>query len=280
MARKVLLISDEDYSPECVGGAAANNVELIKILRGKDYDVRFVLTAQFNISFPVLESADLYIVSNFYFISEEAKQFLYSRKYIIIEHDYKFAITRNPCLYKDLIVPPEHKVHEEFYKKAQLVIVQSALQKSVFDKNIALSNIVNFSGNLWSVETLDFIKSLRSEQKNGKACILGSDDCGIKGRDVAIDFCKRTFLKYDLLPQLPHHDFLSRLSAYSTYVFFPQTPETLSRVCIEARLLNLSVITGQYTGAVHEEFYNLESTEIFQYLLRKRDVIWNLIDSA
>ncbi len=276
--KNILLISDLAYSEINNGGAESNNNELIKILSNK-HKVGFLTTFDFNQNFNQIENVDLFIISNFYFISEEAKKFLLEKKYIIIEHDYKFLLSRNPCIYQNFEAPKNEIVHEEFYQKSIFTLVQSDFQKQIFDKNLNNVKVLNFSGNLWPVETLDLIEALSYKPKNGKACILSNDDYGIKGVDRAIDFCNKTYLKYDLIPKLSHHDFLKFISDYSTYVFFPRTPETLSRVTIEARLMNLSVITSQYTSAVHEEFYKLNNKEILIYLKNKRTDILQSIES-
>jgi len=277
MDKKVLLISDEEYSIKNNGGAECNNHEIIKLLNSSGIKCDFLTTHDFNNKAGFIDDYDLYIVSNFYFISENAKTFLYGKKYIITEHDYKFVRERNPCFFPNLTVPPDRIIHADLYKNAKFVLVQSSFQKEVFNKSIKLDNIINFSGNLWSDETLDLILSLSKVAKNGKAAILGEDDYGIKGRDVSIEFCKKVHLKYELLPKTDHHSFLKNLSRYSTYVFFPRSPETLSRVCIEARLMGLSVITTDYTAAVHEAFFDYESDKMIEYIKNKPNQIKKLI---
>ena len=277
MSKKVLLISDEEYSIKNNGGAECNNYEIIKLLNSSGIKCDFLTTHEFNNKAGFINDYDLYIVSNFYFISENAKTFLYSKKYIITEHDYKFVRERNPCFYPNLTVPPEKVVHLDFYKNAKFVLVQSNFQKEVFGRSIKLDNIINFSGNLWSDDTLDLILSLSKNPKNGKAAILGEGDYRIKGRDASIEFCKKVHLKYELLPKTDHQSFLNNLSKYSTYVFFPRSPETLSRVCIEARLMGLSVITSDYTAVVHESFFDYESDKMIEYIKNKPNQIKKLI---
>ena len=277
MNKKVLIVSDEQYSDSQNGGAESNNNELIKTLLKNKIQCGFILTQDLNQNINVLKEYDFIILTNFYFISEETKNSLYALNYSIIEHDYKFLLTRNPCYYKDFLAPPEQIIHKDLYEKAKFILVQSDLQKQIFEKNLNLSNIVNFSGNLWAEETLDLIEALSYKSKNGKACIIGTDDHGIKGKDISIEFCKKVFLQYDLIPKLKHHDFLKFISDYSTYVFFPRTPETLSRVCIEAKLMNLSVITSPNTAAVKEEFYKLNNKEMIDYLRNKPNELFNLI---
>lgn len=276
--KKTLLISDIKYSDQNNGGAESNDNELLKIL-SKDNDCEFITTENFNKQFVNYNNIDLFIVSNFYFLSNAAENFLLTKKYVIIEHDYKFLAHRNPMIYPQLEAPKSDIIHEEFYQKSIFTLTQSAFQKFIFDKNLTNVNVINFSGNLWPEETLNLISDLSKGPKNGKAAILESDDYGIKGKDVSIQFCKKFHLKYEFLPKTNHHDFLKNLSKYSTYVFFPRTPETLSRVCVEARLLGLSVITSDYTSAVHESFFSLDHADMIQYIKSKPQQLKKILES-
>ena len=69
MDKKVLLISDEEYSNRSNGGAESNNNEIIKILNSSGIKCNFLTTHDFNDKVGFIEDYDLYIVSNFYFIS-------------------------------------------------------------------------------------------------------------------------------------------------------------------------------------------------------------------
>ena len=77
MDKKVLLISDEEYSIKNNGGAECNNHEIIKLLNSSGIKCDFLTTHEFNNKAGFINNYDLYIVSNFYFISESAKTFLY-----------------------------------------------------------------------------------------------------------------------------------------------------------------------------------------------------------
>jgi hypothetical protein len=248
---KVVLVSDFLYS-EIPGGAESNDDILKGLLEDRKHDVLHKKTSSFNELLASEEvNADIYIISNFYFISEEAKTFLSDKKYIIIEHDYKFLSTRNPAEYRDCIAPS--------------------------DKNINLNNLENFSGNLWAERALEHLDALSHTNKNGRAAIL-DDDSWVKGKNASIQFCDRYQIAYDLIPKQEYFNFLTSLSRYSLYVFFPQTPETLSRVTLEAKMMNLSVITNEFTGAYHEDFYSLSGKGLIKKMWDKRDDILDIIE--
>lgn len=276
--KNIVVISDFSYR-EIPGGAESNDEILMKALDERGYDgVSWCSTKHFNENHLELHpDENLYIISNFYFISPEAKAFLSNKKYIIIEHDYKFLATRNPAEYEDCVVPKDKIIHEEFYKGAAKVLTQSRLQLDIFNKNLTLDNIKSFSGNLWTEESLDYIEQLSSKKKNGKAAIL-DEDFWIKGKAQAIQFCQRHQIEYDLITKQEYFSFLDSLSNYSLYVFFPQTPETLSRVTLEAKMMNLAVITNEFTGAYHEDFYSSSGKELIKKMWVKREEIVDIIE--
>lgn len=273
----ILLISDFFYE-EVEGGAEINDRNLINLLR-KNNKIDQIKTIEFNQIYNIYQNVDLFIISNFYFISEDAKNFLYEKKYIIIEHDYKFLRSRNPCQYENLIAPKNDIIHEFFYKKAKIVLTQSKFQKSIFLKNIDLDNIKNFSGNLWDNDSLKLLKKLSSSSKNGKAALLDTNS-EFKGVKYAEDFCIKNRIIYEKIPKMKYEDFIENLSRYSLYVFFPLTPETLSRVTLEAKMLNLAVLTNKNTSAIYEDFYEKSGIELIEIMENKNLEILSIINDC
>jgi len=273
---KVALISDFLYD-EIPGGAESNDIILKGLLEERNIEVDYVKTENFNKSLSSYTNIDSFIVSNFYFISDEAKDFLMDKKYIIIEHDYKFLKTRNPSEYDNCIVPTDKIVHKSFYKYARKILTQSRLQRDIFVKNLNLRHIESFGGNLWRSADLEYIESLSEKPKNGKAAIL-DEGFWIKNKQGAIDFCKRNQITYDLIPKQEYYSFLDSLSNYSLYLFFPLIPETLSRVTLEAKMMNLAVITNEYTGAYFEDYYPKSGRELIKEIWNKRDEIVEIIE--
>jgi hypothetical protein len=257
---KILIISDFSAA-EVNGGAEMNDA----ILR-KELNCDFVKCCDFGATLSGLVEYDLYIVSNFYFLSEESKQFLADKKYVIIEHDYKFLPRRNPAEFPNFTAPPEIIINKAFYQNAAKVIVQSQLQKSLFDRNIELTNLTTFSANLWSDEDLDYIELIETfGEKNGRALIMDSPNY-VKGTPQSVEYAESLRIKYDLVPPMAYREFLERMNRYSALIFMPQSPETLSRVVVEARMLNLVVLTSDSVGAVHESFYKAGGNSIINYM--------------
>jgi hypothetical protein len=90
-------------------------------------------------------------------------------------------------------------------------------------------------------------------------------------------FCKYKNYDYSLIKDNDHNSFLQKLSLNKGLVFFPKTPETLSRLCVEAKMLKLQLITNNNVGATHEEWFNLKGKELIDYCLQMRYNISNKV---
>ena len=81
-----------------------------------------------------------------------------------------------------------------------------------------------------------------------------------------------------------HIDFLDQLSNNRIFVFLPKTPETLSRVVVEARMMGMSVRTNGLVGASHEPWFELKGDDLIEHMLNLRkeilDVVLDTIQSA
>ena len=56
-------------------------------------------------------------------------------------------------------------------------------------------------------------------------------------------------------------------------MFFPKTPETLSRVIVESRMMGMSVITNNLVGATKEDWYALKGEELIEEVYKMRERI-------
>jgi hypothetical protein len=68
------------------------------------------------------------------------------------------------------------------------------------------------------------------------------------------------------------------LSNNDKLVFFPKTPETLSRICVEARMMGMKVITNKNVGASYEDWFPLKGTEMINFMKNKRLEINQVIE--
>ena len=71
-----------------------------------------------------------------------------------------------------------------------------------------------------------------------------------------------------MLPLYPR--FLKKLGKNAKFLFLPKTPETLSRIAVEARMMGLSTITNELLGATKEEWYRLKGEELIGKVIQMR----------
>lgn len=277
MSKKLTIAFVADYfADEIPGGGEVNNDELIKLLSAEH---TLLKVKSRNLDPAAIENGlvDFYIISNFLELSYQSYTYLVERaNYIIYEHDHKYVRSRNPAQYEDYQVPASEIVNQKFYENAKAILCQSEFHASIVRKNLGLDTIKSLGGNLWSDESLQLMSNLASQDKLDMCAIMQTDNWH-KNTIGAVRYCKAKELGHVLIPPCDYHDFLSRLSTYKRLVFFPQTPETLSRIVVEARMMGMSVITNQNVGATKEPWFHLKGEELIQIMQQKREDIPQLV---
>jgi hypothetical protein len=271
----VLFIADF-FADQMPGGGELNNEVLINDLHARrGYTVRCVNSHQ-------VEHSDLMyrskiIVSNFANLSEKNKKILLNKDFIIYEHDHKYLTSRNPGLYPDYIAPKNLIINRHFYANAKAVLCQSQFHADIARKNLELDNIVSLGGNLWSDEHLNLLEEIcKSPQRQTKHAIIVSN-IDHKNTHGAVNFCEVMNLEYDLIQPSEPPVFFRELGSRSALIFLPKTPETLSRVTVEARMMGMGTKTTSNVGAVHEEWFHKKGLDLIEYMCYKRDMIINTV---
>ena len=153
---------------------------------------------------------------------------------------------------------------------------QSSFHKSIITKNIDIENVVNVSGNLWSTDSLNYIESILNNDKKDRYSILKSNTWHKNTSETSF-YCRKKGYEYDLISSNDYHEFLSLLSRNNKFIFLPKTPETLSRVVVEARMLGITTITNKNVGASYEPWFELKGLDLINHMRNKRITIPNLI---
>tara|TARA_R110000787_G_scaffold124232_2_gene235284 strand:- start:391 stop:1248 length:858 start_codon:yes stop_codon:yes gene_type:complete len=260
------------FANQVLGGGEINNEELISILKKSGHEVKSVNSRFVSLNFLEEHKSYNFIIANFVQLSEESKESLLKKKYIIYEHDHKYLIDRNPALYDNFQAPKGAIVNYDFYKSARAILCQSNFHKSIVEKNLNLENIVSLGGNLWSEESLRLMGEISKGYKK-KSCSIMNSNIGHKNTSEAIRFCQAKNLDYELVEDKNYHNFLRKLGSNEKFVFFPKTPETLSRVVVEARMMGCSTITNNLIGATKEPWFNLKGSALIEAIRKKRKEI-------
>ena len=276
-----MFVSDFFYE-QVKGGAESSDDVLISFLQSKGHSVQKIQSHLFKNSIRLAPADNkLFIVSNFCNLSTASKrQLMLNENYIIYEHDHKYLISRNPGNYKNFLAPKQSIINLDFYLAAKKVICQSNFHLGIISKNLGeLSNLYNVSGNLWSERQLKKIAELSSVKKTESYAILQSN-VSHKNTAGAIKYCEENNLPCSLIPPLEYDNFLNELSTKIGLVFLPKTPETLCRVAVEARMMNLKVITNNLLGAKYEPWFKQRGFPLIKLMSNKFEEVYDELQKS
>lgn len=270
---KFVFIADF-FVDEILGGGELNNEELFLILKEEGHEVLKIKSQNVTTEFLYNHRDENFVIFNFIYLKEAHKSSLSKIKYIIYEHDHKYIKSRNPADYSDYLAPKSEIINYDFYKNAKAVFCQSKFHAEIVEKNLNLNNIINLGGNLWSEETLSTMREHSVKNKTQKCSIMHSNIEHKNTRDAVI-YCEYKQIPYELIPPTSYETFLDNLSNNSKLIFFPKTPETLSRIVVEARMMNMGVITNSRVGASSEPWFQKKGEELIEIMKNKRETIPN-----
>ena len=274
--KKIVFISDF-FLNDVVGGGELNDHELTQLIAERNTIVK-MQSHLVTVDFLKQHKECFFIISNFVNLNYVCRKYLFDLEYIIYEHDHKYLKDRNPAKYRNFKADTSDIVNYHFYKNAKKVICQSNFHKDIMKKNLNLDNIISVSGNIWSKSVLDKLRVLSQNEKKDACSILHSN-IWHKNTHGAIEYCNKKNLEYDLIQSQDYETFLTLLSTNDKFIFLPKTPETLSRVVVEARMLGCKVITNSLVGASKEPWFHLKGLELVDYMDNKRDEIVTIIEN-
>jgi hypothetical protein len=274
---KIIFIADVFVEDGITGGGELNNDEFIKIALSRGIDV-FKVNSRFVTPKFINENIEAdFIVANFIHLSDESKNLLISKtNYAIYEHDHKYLDSRNPSVFENFKAPKKNIVNYEFYKSAKAIFCQSKFHSDIVKLNLELDNIHNLEGNIWPSNALNFMLDISKQDKEETYSIMQSN-IPHKNTADAIRYCQYKKYPFQLIESSDYYDFLRKLGKNKYFVFFPKTPETLSRIVCEARMMGVSVIANESIGAIHEPWFSKKGKELVDYMIAKRDEIPNTI---
>ena len=275
---KLLFVADF-FVEHIVGGGELNNEELINLLREAGHKV--VTTQSHLLTEKMLEEADGLIIGNFINLNSFIKNKITNGTvpYVIYEHDHKYLKSRNPASYENFIAPKSEIINVDFYQNAKAVLCQTKFHADIVQSNLSLDNIVNLSGNLWPLRTLEFLKTLATKDKSNKSSIMNSR-ISHKNTAGSIEYCRIKEIDYELVESAPPDIFLENLSKNKNLIFFPLTPETFSRIVVEARMMNMGLITNNLIGATKEPWFKKKGLELINVFIDKRREITEVVEKC
>ena len=145
----IIFIADY-FADELLGGGELNNDYLCDLLEEKGHSISKIKSREVSAEYIKQNGSKHFIVANFVELPFDSYKELQKCKYIIYEHDHKYAKNRNPGFYQNYIVPESELINVDFYRAATAVFCQSKLHSEILHKNTHLDNIKNLAGPIWS----------------------------------------------------------------------------------------------------------------------------------
>ena len=260
---KLLWISDFFLKDNVHGGAELVDDIVIRHI-SKSHDLTLINSHE--VKEEVLDKFDKIIVSNFVNLSASTKSNIQDRSYIIFEHDHKYLINRDPSAFRYHQAPPRYIVNKEFYKNAEVILCQSRGHSLCLKKNLYIDNVVNLGASMWTEQQYNVLESLSSTDKNDLCAVMDSPN-PVKNTNLAVRYCQKNNISYDLIPGSSWELFVKKLSKYKKLVFFPNVYESHCRLVVEARMMNLELITNNNIGATSEPWFaELKGRELISHM--------------
>ena len=222
-----------------------------------------------------------WIFGNFSDLSEDCMLYaIKNLKYSVLEYDYKYCQYRSPAKHLNVSGSCEcqstrrGKIVAMFLNSSVMTWWMSRKQKEFYQ---SLYPFLQESNNrvlssVFSHETLDYIETLDTKNKNNKWIIMNSQSW-IKGVDDAVKYAEENNLEYELVWGLEHRDFLKKLAESKGLIFLPKDGDTCPRMVIEARLLDCELILNDNVQHKDETWF-ATGPMAMNYLRRVTSRFW------
>ena len=257
---KKILISDFTTKEVPHGGSEWVNQVLIE---------KFDLEFQYSQAVTSFDKENFFIISNVSLMNQSLVRQILNLNYIIIENDYKICQSRHPWTFPNSIIPQNQRINYDLYKNAKAVFVQTNDHLSVYKINDVEANFINLHTSIWSDSDLDLLNEIRikTKIKNNLSAVYETNNF-IKNTIGSVKHCIDNNFSYSLIPNMnKREDFLMHLGKCSSLVFLPIARETFCRLVVEAKCLELEVITTKNYGASKEGWFDvLSGEELIEFL--------------
>ena len=271
MKKQVVFIADF-FKEDIVGGAEINDDTVVQFFAKND--LLFEKKHSHEVTPPyILENADkLFFISNFVNLSSVAKGILHAKcDYVLYEHDYKFLKCRNPINFPNFVAPKHELTNINFYKGAKKVICLCKMHMDIFEANLGLDNLTNVHCSMFTDELLDYLASLSEGEKNGKYAVIKSDN-PTKRMDLALSFCEKNNLPYEMIHSKDNKEFLKMMSQFEKLVVTSGHPEPTPRTVVEAKIMNCKIVGQKHLiGVASEYWFDLNGKELADEVRAIRD---------
>ena len=277
---KVIFIADL-FARDLPGGAESNDKVLIDHLLQK-HDVQEMHAHEASLEFLEAHKGAFFVFGN----RTRFKHHEYVQKhcdYVIYEHDNQYLASRDPGVYVNYKAPKSDVLFEEFYRKAKAVIVLSKLHKECLDKNIEGVKSINIGCSLWSDESFglleETLRNCGSKYKGGAYGVIRWTN-PIKGFNHAWSLLESKRKPAKIIEKQEPKSLFKEMHKCSHFVFMPKVVETFSRICCEAKMLGLDLVTipSKLGFASEKEIYQMKGKPLIDEMIKRRDKAFALFE--
>jgi hypothetical protein len=251
---KIVFIADA-FIEDILGGGEICNECVINNYKNNNVEVIKLHSYKSNLETIKSLKNSFFIIGNFIGLKTDVLEYITNNlNYIIYEHDYKFLKSRNPAKYFNFIAPYEEIVYYNFYKNAKKVFCQSEFQKQIIYNNLKIENLFSLGTNFWLEQHYNLMEQISTITKKQKYAII---DYNIDHKNTfgSIQYCINNKLEYEIIKDSNYDSFIKKLGQYKGFIFLPKTPETFSRTCLEAKMMNLELKINNLIGASKETWF-------------------------
>ena len=206
-------------------------------------------------------------------------------KYANLEYDYKYCVFRLPE--KHIAAQGKCDCHDErrgklvsaFYKKSVQTWFMSEKQKSNYTDKFPFLDSPNIKvlNSVFSAETLNYIESLDTRNKNDKWLISNSPSW-VKGTKIAIQYAEENNLEYELVWGLKHRELLKKMATSRGVIYLPPGGDTCPRFIIEAKMLNCKLILNENVQHKNEDWFKTKESTM-KHMRNRSRTFWSDIEN-
>lgn len=281
--KEYILISDF-FLEEHVGGAELTTEAIVenqkdKIIRKK--------SCQVTKDFIQENKNKVWILTNTANMSYDIKFEIIKKinKYFLIEYDYKYCKFRNPTFHKKYNQECScekninGKINFLLIANAKATFFMSKKQQEIYlEKFPKIKSLKTYVlGSVFSKDSLDFFKKIKTKNKNNKWAILNSNS-PVKGTQKAVKLATSIGYEYEVIGNLSHKEFIKKLSSYKGFIFQPEALDTCPRIVIEAKLLGCELLINNNVQHKDEPWFQLEKLDMIDYLEKRVDFFWRKVN--
>ena len=242
-----------------------------------------VLSQQVTVDILKKNKNNFFIFGNFQNLSSDC--ILYTLKnlnYSVLEYDYKYCRYRSvgkhieaegSC---DCHTTRRGKLVSLFYNYANKMWWMSNKQGEKYKTMFSFLEGEVLSS-VFSDQTLDYIQSLSTSNKN-KKWIISNSPSWIKGAEDAVEYAKENDLDYELVWGLSHKQMLQKLASSKGMIFLPKAGDTCPRMVIEAKLLGCDLVLNDNVQHRDEPWFETKES-CMEYLRDRTDVFWGSLET-